>query len=142
MRDEFVAIASHELRTPVTAIKCTAQLLLSAFDRGVVDPTQVIHRLEMVNQMSDRLNLLIADSSTSRACAPADSRYTPTARPRPSLEESGEPAAVEAGSLYPIALRVSASCPRSWPTLAASSRSSRTCSKMRSSIRHRVARSR
>jgi DNA-binding NtrC family response regulator len=45
MRDEFVAIASHELRTPVTAIKCTAQLLLASFDRGVVEPTQVIRRL-------------------------------------------------------------------------------------------------
>jgi CheY-like chemotaxis protein len=36
MRDEFLTIASHELRTPVTAIKCTAQLLLSRFDRGDV----------------------------------------------------------------------------------------------------------
>jgi DNA-binding response OmpR family regulator len=61
MRDQFVAIASHELRTPVTAIKCTAQLLLSRFNREDVEPTEVVERLQTVNAMSDRLNLLIAD---------------------------------------------------------------------------------
>ena len=61
MRDEFLTIASHELRTPVTAIKCTAQLLLSRYDRGDVSATEVINRLRTVNAMSDRLNVLIAD---------------------------------------------------------------------------------
>jgi signal transduction histidine kinase len=61
MRDEFMTIASHELRTPVTAIKCTAQLLLSRYDRGDVTATEVISRLRTVNAMSDRLNVLIAD---------------------------------------------------------------------------------
>jgi signal transduction histidine kinase len=61
MRDEFLTIASHELRTPVTAIKCTAQLLLSRFDRGDVSATEVVNRLRTVNAMSDRLNVLIAD---------------------------------------------------------------------------------
>jgi signal transduction histidine kinase/DNA-binding response OmpR family regulator len=60
-RDEFLSIASHELRTPVTAIKCTAQLLLSSFGQGSIEPAQVVHRLQMVNAMSDRLNLLIGD---------------------------------------------------------------------------------
>jgi len=61
MRDEFLTIASHELRTPVTAIKCTAQLLLSRFERGDVSATEVIGRLRTVNAMSDRLSVLIAD---------------------------------------------------------------------------------
>jgi len=61
MRDEFVAIASHELRTPVTAIKATAQLLLSRLERGDVEPARVIGSLRTVNMMSDQLSLLIAD---------------------------------------------------------------------------------
>jgi two-component system CheB/CheR fusion protein len=107
MRDEFVAIASHELRTPVTAIKCTAQLLLSAFDRGVVDPTQVIHRLEMVNLMSDRLNLLIADllDVTRLRTGRLDLFTEPLDLPH-LVEEVVNQQRVQAGSLYPIGLRV------------------------------------
>jgi signal transduction histidine kinase len=107
MRDEFVAIASHELRTPVTAIKCTAQLLLSAFDRGVVDPTQVIHRLEMVNQMSDRLNLLIADMlDVTRLRTGRLEIHTEPLDLAHLVEEVVNQRRVEAGSLYPIGLRV------------------------------------
>jgi signal transduction histidine kinase len=61
MRDEFVAIASHELRTPVTTIKSTAQLLLLKLDRGPVEPGQLTGRLRTINAMSDRLDVLIAD---------------------------------------------------------------------------------
>jgi PAS domain S-box-containing protein len=61
MRDEFVAIASHELRTPLTGIKTTVQLLLSEFERGVVQPVRAIERLKRVNAMSDRLALLISE---------------------------------------------------------------------------------
>jgi PAS domain S-box-containing protein len=61
MRDEFMAIASHELRTPVTVIKSTAQVLLRLFNTGNVKSTQAIERLQTVNEMSDRLKLLIAD---------------------------------------------------------------------------------
>ena len=61
MRDEFVGIASHELRTPITAIKCSAQILLREFDRGNFSPSRIIERLTTVDAMSDRLNLLVRD---------------------------------------------------------------------------------
>jgi PAS domain S-box-containing protein len=61
MRDEFVAIASHELRTPVTVIKSTAQVLMRLYDAGNLKSTHAIERLQTVNAMSDRLRLLIAD---------------------------------------------------------------------------------
>jgi signal transduction histidine kinase len=61
MRDEFMAIASHELRTPVTTIKCTAQLLLSHLDRGDCEPAKLHGRLKAVEKMSDRLARLIGD---------------------------------------------------------------------------------
>jgi PAS domain S-box-containing protein len=61
MRDEFVAIASHELRTPVTVIKATAQVLLRLINSGDLKSTLAIDRLQTVNVMSDRLKVLIAD---------------------------------------------------------------------------------
>jgi signal transduction histidine kinase len=107
MRDEFVAIASHELRTPVTAIKCTAQLLLASFDRGVVEPTQVIRRLEMVNLMSDRLNLLIADLlDVTRLRTGRLELLTEALDLAHLVEEVVNQQRVQAGSLYPIGLRV------------------------------------
>jgi signal transduction histidine kinase len=42
MRDEFVGIASPELRSPITAIKCSAQGTAERkFDRGDVEPKRV-----------------------------------------------------------------------------------------------------
>jgi signal transduction histidine kinase len=61
VRDEFVAIASHELRTPITSIKLAAQTLLNRFDQGDVERSQIVRSMSMVNLMSDRLNLLVAD---------------------------------------------------------------------------------
>jgi signal transduction histidine kinase len=61
MRDEFMAIASHELRTPVTTIRCTAQLLLSHLDRSDSEPPKLLSRLQAVEKMSTRLTRLIAD---------------------------------------------------------------------------------
>jgi signal transduction histidine kinase len=107
MRDEFLTIASHELRTPVTAIKCTAQLLLSRFDRGDVSAADVVTRLRTVNAMSDRLNVLIADLlDVSRL-------RTGRLKLRPEPIDLAHLASfvvdeqrVQLGSQYPLALRV------------------------------------
>jgi two-component system CheB/CheR fusion protein len=56
-----VAIASHELRTPVTVIKGTAQVLLRLLAEGNLKSTLAVERLQTVNAMSDRLRLLITD---------------------------------------------------------------------------------
>ncbi|MGI9145420.1 MAG: sensor histidine kinase [Chloroflexota bacterium] len=61
MRDEFILIAAHELRTPVTAIKTGAQLLLHTLDDASQDAERTIRYLRGIVGGADRLELLIND---------------------------------------------------------------------------------
>lgn len=58
MRREFVANASHELKTPVTSIRGFAELLSSGL---VTDPNQVKDYLERIKTESDRITNIIGD---------------------------------------------------------------------------------
>lgn len=58
-KDQFIAIASHELRTPVTSIRAYAELLLD-FLKGKGDPGHVAMMERMVSQTT-RLTRLIND---------------------------------------------------------------------------------
>ena len=60
-RDEFLSIAAHELRTPVTAIKATAQLALRAQDRDGMDVSRAQKMLRTINMTADRLAALTND---------------------------------------------------------------------------------
>ena len=60
-RDQFISIASHELRTPVTTIKGHAQMVLRAHARGRLDDVRLRESLENVNAAADRLNALVQD---------------------------------------------------------------------------------
>ena len=60
-RDQFISIASHELRTPVTTIKGHAQMVLRANARGRLDDERLRESLENVNAAADRLNALVQD---------------------------------------------------------------------------------
>ena len=60
-RDQFISIASHELRTPVTTIKGHAQMILRANARGRLDDVRLRESLENVNAAADRLNALVQD---------------------------------------------------------------------------------
>jgi len=57
-RRDFVANASHELRTPVTAISGAAETLLSG---AMNDPAQARHFLDMIARNADRLAQLTRD---------------------------------------------------------------------------------
>ncbi|WP_219838349.1 two-component system histidine kinase PnpS [Paenibacillus sp. R14(2021)] len=58
MRSEFVANVSHELKTPVTAVKGFAETLLG----GAVDDSETARSfLQIIYDESDRLNRLIGD---------------------------------------------------------------------------------
>ena len=61
VRRDFVANASHELRTPVTAIKGFVETLL---DGAMNDPAELKRFLEIVDQQTDRLNALFEDLLT------------------------------------------------------------------------------
>jgi two-component system phosphate regulon sensor histidine kinase PhoR len=58
VRQDFVANASHELKTPLTAIKASAETLL---DGALHDDTVNIRFLQVIDAQADRLNALIHD---------------------------------------------------------------------------------
>jgi K+-sensing histidine kinase KdpD len=60
-RDEFLSIASHELKTPVAALKGSAQLLLRRLNRGSLDQERLTRSLEVINETADRLTALTTD---------------------------------------------------------------------------------
>lgn len=57
LRDEFVAAAAHDLKTPVTAIKGYAQIARRLARR--LDDDKLAQQLEMINARSDELTLLM-----------------------------------------------------------------------------------
>ena len=63
-RDEFLSIASHELKTPLTALQLQIQMLLrSAHKNGTskLTPERILSKLELADQQTDRLAGLIND---------------------------------------------------------------------------------
>lgn len=61
LRDQFVAIASHELRTPVTSIRGYAQLLARQAQKGMLDPERVTRQTGQIITQTARLTSLISD---------------------------------------------------------------------------------
>lgn len=55
-KDEFISIASHELKTPLTTIKAFTQIALSCCDDT---PNKVKQYLEKVNHYTDKLSELV-----------------------------------------------------------------------------------
>ncbi|MDQ0477977.1 MULTISPECIES: hybrid sensor histidine kinase/response regulator [Chryseobacterium] len=58
-KDEFISIASHELKTPMTSIKGYIQLLERSLDKNDIETIRT--RLHKVQNQVEKLNLLIAD---------------------------------------------------------------------------------
>lgn len=61
LRDQFVAIASHELRTPITSIRGYAQLLERQAAKGTLDAARVTRQTGQIIQQTTRLTSLIGD---------------------------------------------------------------------------------
>lgn len=60
-RDVFLAVASHELKTPISTLSATAQLLKRRLSRtGGLDPDQVQESLKHIDEQSRRLTRLIS----------------------------------------------------------------------------------
>jgi signal transduction histidine kinase len=61
LRDQFLSIASHELRTPIAAIKATAQAALRARSRGVLDEERVDRSFQSIAATTDHVARLASD---------------------------------------------------------------------------------
>lgn len=60
-RDEFLSVAAHELKTPMTSLRGFVQLALRQLDRdGTPDPIQVRQALRVIDQQSRKLSNLIS----------------------------------------------------------------------------------
>lgn len=59
-RAEFLSVAAHELRTPMTGSQIAVQFLLRQLDRGaVIDPDQLRRALRAVDDQSAKLSRLV-----------------------------------------------------------------------------------
>jgi signal transduction histidine kinase len=60
-RDEFLSVASHELKTPVTSMLGFSQLILRRVERdGILDIEKARKPLEIIEQQSQKLASLIS----------------------------------------------------------------------------------
>ncbi len=58
-RDDFLALASHELKTPAATLSATAQLLSRQLGRQVLEPAQLARSLDRIQDQSQRLARLV-----------------------------------------------------------------------------------
>jgi predicted ATPase/signal transduction histidine kinase len=62
LRDEFLTVASHELRTPMTSLTLSLQTLLHAVPGGkALDPKSIAGLLELAFHQGERLTRLVSD---------------------------------------------------------------------------------
>ncbi len=60
-RDEFLSVAAHELRTPITTLRASAQLTTRQLAKGErADGERLRQRLQIIDQQSARLTRLVA----------------------------------------------------------------------------------
>ena len=60
VRDEFLSVAAHELKTPLTGLRATAQIMVRKLRRSEVEMPDWINKgLHTVEQQSDRLARLV-----------------------------------------------------------------------------------
>jgi PAS domain S-box-containing protein len=61
-REEFLSVAAHELKTPLTGLKGFVQLLSRQLDKtGQIDPERLSRSLKAINEQTNKLSQLVSD---------------------------------------------------------------------------------
>ncbi len=61
LRDEFLSVAAHELKTPITNLRGYPQLILRRLEKGAIsDPAQVRPALETIDREAGKLSSLVS----------------------------------------------------------------------------------
>ncbi|MDO8690716.1 MAG: ATP-binding protein [Dehalococcoidia bacterium] len=61
LREEFLSVASHELKTPMTSLRGFIQRAIRQLDRGVgVEPSRIRQSLQLIEGQSEKLSRLIS----------------------------------------------------------------------------------
>lgn len=89
MRSAFLADAAHELKTPLTALLGSVQLLLRQIERdGVPDPASLVARLRGAERQATRLSRLVAQLLDVADVESGAVRLAPTATDLGALVEA------------------------------------------------------
>ena len=60
-RDEFLSIASHELKTPLTSIKLHIEFIIRQIDKNEFDKERALRQLQKTNKSLNRITNLVDD---------------------------------------------------------------------------------
>jgi PAS domain S-box-containing protein len=60
-RDEFLAVASHELKSPITSLRGFAQMSLRQVRKGEINPQTIQRSLEVIEKQTNRLSNYITE---------------------------------------------------------------------------------